>query len=164
MLHLWTMVYYDLWHANINWKKIYRHGIDTISRECWEKIICAWHNISCIWHNLSNSHDILWNAITVLCDSIYYVLWVCHYMLWFRHYMLWVCHYVLWFRHYTLFLYDNSSLLWSLFFIMITFLYVNSSLLWWLFLSTWWGKISGSSVPVCMHATEIQPWNRYCKI
>ena len=50
----------------------------------------------------------IWNAIAVLCDSIYYMLWVCHYMLWFR--------------HYTLFLYDNSSLLLSLFF-MITFLY-----------------------------------------
>ena len=50
----------------------------------------------------------------------------------------------------TLFYYDNSSLLWSLFFIMITFLkitllyYDDYSLL-------WWGKISGSSVPVCMH-------------
>ena len=84
-------------------------------------------------------HRIIWNAIAVLCDSIYYMLWVCHYMLWFCHYMLWVCHYMLWFRHYTLFLYDNSSLLLSLFFIMITFLYDNSSL--W-----WWGKISCSSV------------------
>ena len=41
-------------------------------------------------------------------------------------YMLWVCHYMLWFRHHTLFLYDNSSLLWQLFLIMITLLYDNS--------------------------------------
>mgnify|MGYP003687832171 CR=1 FL=1 len=41
---------------------------------------------------------------------------------------------------------------------MITILYYDDySLL-------WWGKISGSSVSVCLHATEIQPWNRYCKI
>ena len=41
---------------------------------------------------------------------------------------------------------------------MITLLYYDDySLL-------WWGKISCSSVSVCLHATEVQPWNRYCKI
>ena len=53
------------------------------------------------------------------------MLWFRHYMLWFRYYMLWVCHYMLWFCHYTLFLYDNSSLLWSLFFIMMIILYYD---------------------------------------
>ena len=141
------------------------------------KGFCEWRSDTIYTGCLPNDISV-WNAIAFLCDSIYYICCVfdiiccgsvimccgfnilcCGFVILCCGFFSICCGYVIIrvFFMITLLYYDYSSLLWSLFF-MITLLYYDDySLL-------WWGKISGSSVYVCLHATEIQSWNRYYKI